>query len=256
MVIPLHDDNPTARFPIVTIVLIAINVVVYFFVQPHGGVEENRFTLEYAAVPCELRQDAPMTPSEIVTGECGDEDPSVIARFGSQPEFPQKNVWLAVLFSMFLHGSFLHLAGNVLFLWIFGNNVEEHMGPILYPIFYVLAGVAGMGAHFLGDASSTVPVIGASGAIAGVMGAYLVLWPRARVLTIVPLLLFFVIYLPAGVVLGIWFGLQFFTNPNEGVAWLAHVGGFAVGVLCGLAVRAIIGPPRPKAATVEGGPDS
>jgi membrane associated rhomboid family serine protease len=243
MVIPLHDDNPTTRFPIVTVVLIAINVVVYFFVQPHGGVDETRFTLEYAAIPCELRQDAPLTVSEFQTQECDDDS------FDNREFYPQKNVWLAVLFSMFLHGSILHLGGNILFLWIFGNNVEDHMGPILYPLFYVLAGAVGMGAHFIGDAGSTIPVIGASGAIAGVMGAYLVLWPRARILTVVPLLLFFVIYLPAGVVLGIWFGLQFLTNPNEGVAWLAHVGGFAVGVLAGLAVRAVFGPPRPKAAT-------
>jgi membrane associated rhomboid family serine protease len=245
MVIPLRDDNPTTRFAIVTVLLIAINVIVYFVVQPHGGVDEARFTYERAAIPCELRQNHPLTVAENQSGDC---DPGTSA----SPEFfPRKNVWLAVLTSMFLHGSLLHLAGNMLFLWIFGNNVEDHLGPVLFVVFYAVVGVAAMGAHFLADPGSTIPVIGASGAIAGVMGAYLVLWPRARILTVVPLLLFFVVYLPAGLVLGIWFGLQFFTNPNEGVAWVAHVGGFAAGVLLGLALKEILGPPRPPQARLE-----
>jgi membrane associated rhomboid family serine protease len=250
MVIPLRDDNPTTRFPIITVVLIAINVLIYFFAQPHGGVEETEFTLHHAAIPCEVRQDSPLTVTEYQTQECDDQA-------GDTREFfPRKNVWLAVLVSMFLHGSFLHLAGNMLFLWVFGNNVEEHVTPFVYPFFYLFAGAVGMGAHVLVDPGSTTPVIGASGAIAGVMGAYLVLWPRARVLTVVPLLLFFVVYLPAGVLLGIWFGLQFLTpfNPNSGVAWAAHVGGFAAGVLAGLAVRALFGPPGPKPA--RAGPES
>jgi rhomboid family protein len=238
MVIPLRDDNPTTRFPIVTLLLIAANVVVYLFVQPHGGVDETRFTLERAVISCELRQDGPLTVAEYRTSEC-DQD-----SFDNREFFPDKNVWLAVLTSMFLHGSILHIAGNMLFLWIFGNNVEDHLGSVLYAIFYALAGVAATGAHFLADPGSTVPVIGASGAIAGVMGAYLVLWPRARILTLVPLLLFFVVYLPAGVVLALWFGLQFLTNPNEGVAWVAHVGGFVTGAVLGLVLRQILGPPR------------
>jgi membrane associated rhomboid family serine protease len=245
MVIPLRDDNPTHRFAIVTALLIAANVFVYFFVQPHGGVEETRFTYEYAAIPCELRQDHPLTVAENQTGDC---DTSAT----ESPEFfPSKNVWLAVLTSMFLHGSLLHLAGNMLFLWIFGNNVEDHLGRVLIVIFYAVVGVAAMAAHYLADPGSTIPVIGASGAIAGVMGAYLVLWPRARILTVVPLLLFFVISLPAGLVLGIWFGLQFLTNPNEGVAWVAHVGGFVAGVLLGLGLKRVIGPPRPPQPRLE-----
>jgi membrane associated rhomboid family serine protease len=238
MVIPLRDDNPTTRFAFVTLLLIAVNVFVYFTVQPHGGVDEAEFTIERAAIPCELRQDEPLTVEEYQTGDCDADS------FDNREFFPHKNVWLAVFTSMFLHGSILHLAGNMLFLWIFGNNVEDHFGPIMYVVFYAIAGVAAMGAHFLADPGSTIPVIGASGAIAGVMGAYLVLWPKARILTVVPLFLFFVVYLPAGVVLGIWFAMQFLTNPNEGVAWVAHVGGFATGVLIGLGLKAILGPPR------------
>ena len=238
MVIPLRDDNPTTRFAFVTLLLIAVNVFVYFVVQPKGGLEEFEFTLERAAIPCELRQWEPLTFVEAQTGDCD------AATVEGAEIFPRKNVWLAVFTSMFLHGSILHLAGNMLFLWIFGNNVEDHLGPVLYVIFYGVTGVAAMAAHFLVDPGSTIPVIGASGAIAGVMGAYLVLWPKARILTVVPLFLFFVVYLPAGLVLGIWFGMQFLTNPNEGVAWVAHIGGFAAGVALGLGAKAVLGPPR------------
>ncbi len=244
VVIPLHDDNPTHRRAVVTLVIIAINVFVYFVVQPHGGDAEAEFTLERAAIPCELEQGSPLTPDEYLTGECDAEEPAIERRYGDEPIDPGKNVWLAVFTSMFLHGSFVHLAGNMLFLWIFGNNVEDHLGPFLFVPFYLLLGVAGMTAHYLADPGSTVPIIGASGAIAGLMGAYLVLWPRARILTYIPLLLFVVVYLPAGVVLGIWFGMQFFTNPNEGVAWLAHVGGFGAGIVLGFAIRAVLPPKR------------
>jgi membrane associated rhomboid family serine protease len=248
MVIPLHDDNPTARFPVVTVGLIAVCVFVYFFLQPHSGVDERfgvsrdtSFTLEYAAIPCELQQREPLTVGEINTRDC---TASLESR--SPTVFPDKNVWLSVIFAMFMHGSILHLAGNMLFLWIFGNNVEEHFGRVGYVVFYFVAGIAAMGAHYLADPNSTQPVVGASGAIAGVMGAYLVLWPHARVLTIVALLIFLPIYLPAGILLAIWFGSQFLTafNPNSGVAWLAHVGGFVTGALIALALRPLRPPKR------------
>ena len=248
MVIPLHDDNPTQRFPYVTVAIIAINVFVYLFVQPHSGVDsrlgtskDTSFTLEHAAIPCELKQGEPATVREVNTGDC-----TAAARAGSPEIFPDKNVWLAVVVSMFMHGSILHLAGNMLFLWIFGNNVEDHLGHVGYLVFYFFVGAAAMGAQYLADPSSTEPVIGASGAIAGVMGAYLVWWPRARVLTIIALLLFFPVYLPAFVLLAIWFGSQFVTsfNPNSNVAWLAHVGGFVAGAGIALALRGLLGPPR------------
>jgi membrane associated rhomboid family serine protease len=249
MVIPLHDDNPTQRFPFVTVAIIAICVFVYFVIQPHGGTdqrlgtsEDTSFTLEYAAIPCELKQSEPITVAEVNRDECSE------SLSADSPEiFPEKNVWLAVIFSMFMHGSILHLAGNMLFLWIFGNNIEEHFGYIGYVVFYFAAGIAATGAHFLADPSSTVPVVGASGAIAGVMGAYLVFWPRARVLTLVALFFFIPLYLPASILLAIWFGSQFLTafNPNSGVAWLAHVGGFAFGALIALAIRPLKRPKHP-----------
>jgi membrane associated rhomboid family serine protease len=249
MVIPLHDDNPTERFPFVTVGIIAACVIIYFVVQPHSGTsslgpsisKDTEFTLEHAAIPCELQQGKPLTIAEAETGDCKESSGR-----GAQRIFPDKNVWLAVIFSMFMHGSILHLAGNMLFLWIFGNNVEEHFGYVGYVVFYFAAGIAAMGAHYLADPNSIQPVIGASGAIAGVMGAYLVLWPRARVLTVLALLIFLPIYLPASVLLAIWFGSQFLTafNPNSGVAWLAHVGGFVFGAVVALALRPLIPPKR------------
>jgi membrane associated rhomboid family serine protease len=250
MVIPLHDDNPTERFPFVTVAIIALNVFVYFLIQPHSGVDtrlgtsrDTAFTLEHAAIPCELEQGEPATVRELNSGDC-----SAAARTDSREVFPDKNVWLAVFESMFLHGSILHIAGNMLFLWVFGNNVEDHLGHIGFTVFYFVVGVAAMAAHYLADPGSTQPVIGASGAIAGVMGAYLVFWPRARVLTVIALLFFLPVYLPAAVLLAIWFGSQFVTgfNPNSGIAWLAHVGGFVAGAGIALAFRGLFGPPRQR----------
>jgi membrane associated rhomboid family serine protease len=138
---------------------------------------------------------------------------------------------------MFLHGGLLHLAGNMLFLWIFGNNIEDRLGHVHHLLFYLAAGVVATLAHIAVQPDSTVPVVGASGAIAGIMGAYLVWFPRAKVTT---LFVFFIILfrqVQARWVLGIWFVSQFFVNPNEGVAWMAHVGGFVFGVLVALLVR-------------------
>ncbi|HZJ26002.1 MAG TPA: rhomboid family intramembrane serine protease [Acidimicrobiia bacterium] len=234
MVIPLHDDNRTGRRAIVVLALIAINVFVFAFVQPHDDARaEIRFNYEHAAIPCELDQRSPLSFTEAKTAECD--------AVGSAEIFPSKNVFLSILVSMFLHGSWLHLLGNLLFLWVFGNNVEDRLGPIGFAVFYLFAGAAATIGHAAVDAGSTVPVIGASGAIAGVMGAYLVFWPRARIHS---LAFFVVIPLPAAVVLGIWFVLQFGTDPNSGVAWVAHVTGFGIGVLVALILRAAGGPLR------------
>jgi membrane associated rhomboid family serine protease len=159
---------------------------------------------------------------------------------------------------MFMHASFLHIAGNMLFLWIFGNNVEDAMGPVKYIFFYLLGGIAALALQVAVDPSSTAPTVGASGAIAAVLGGYIVMYPRARVLTLVFIILFFtVIELPAWVMLGLWFvqqaifGAVGLTNPTGGgggVAYFAHIGGFAFG---GLAIRALatkrkhLEPPSP-----------
>ena len=155
--IPLKDDNPTRRFPILTILLIVVNIGVYFFVQegPNEFVaqdqteqaEDVRFNFEHAAIPCEVVEGRPLTEDEIVqTLGAGDADACLEDPTGREV-FPDKNVWLSLLYSMFLHGGLLHLFGNMLFLWIFGNNIEDHMGPVRFAVFYVLGGLVAAAAH-------------------------------------------------------------------------------------------------------------
>jgi len=237
-VLPLGDDNPVSRAPVVTWLIIAACLVAYFLWQPtpfSETVDDIEFDLQYAAIPCEVVEHRPLTTAEVrATFNLGDDNSCDIDRGQTAPFDPGKNVWLAVVTSIFLHGSLLHIGGNLLFLWIFGNNVEDRLGRLGFAAFYLAGGVIATLAHVAVNPESTVPSIGASGAIAAVMGAYLVWFPNARVRTIVVVLL---VNVPAKVVLGVWFVLQFFTNPNEGVAWVAHVGGFAFGVLVGLLLR-------------------
>jgi membrane associated rhomboid family serine protease len=256
VVLPIRDENPTSRPAVVTLALIAINLFVYFAVQPHDSAGEQRYLYEHAAVPCEITSGDPVTAVPAFTAvpatDTSTLDTScvVTATNLEQPvtPFPQKNVYLAVLFSLFLHGSILHVLGNMLFLWIFGNNIEDRMGPVVYAIFYLIAGFIATAFFVLLNPHSNQPLIGASGAIAGVLGAYIVWFPTARVLS---LIWFFPLYLPAVFVLGLWFVMQFATNPNEGVAWQAHVGGFVFGALVALATRGLFGPRAPRLRTPD-----
>jgi membrane associated rhomboid family serine protease len=242
-VIPLSDENPTRTVPVITILLIIACVAIWIFVQG-GGLREDDdvFTFQTAAIPCEVVEGRPLTVEELRdtvrladTESCTD-DPVTPERF------PDKQVYLAILYSMFLHGSWLHLGFNMLFLWVFGNNIEDR-GKVTYLGFYLVSGFVATLAHIAVQPNSTVPLVGASGAIAGVMGAYLVLYPNVRIRSLV-ILVFFVTFaeIRAKWLLGIWFVLQFFTNPAEGVAWVAHVGGFVFGVVVGLFWRATSQP--------------
>jgi membrane associated rhomboid family serine protease len=221
-VFPLKDNIPTDRLPIVTILLIAANVLVYFVLQ-HGGFAHgpsSASVVDYGTIPAE------------VTHERSDGGPI--------------SAWLTLVTAMFLHGGILHLAGNMLFLWIFGANVEDAMPRPRYLAFYLLGGLAAIGLQIAMSPGSTAPTIGASGAIAAVLGGYILLYPRARVVTVVFVILFFtLIELPAWVLLGVWFLEQAafaatsLAHPaggaGGGVAYFAHVGGFAFGLL---AIRA------------------
>jgi membrane associated rhomboid family serine protease len=251
-VIPLKDRNPTSRPAVVTVVLIIACVGVYFVLQQgHSGFDEievggqpvridaeSRFNLESAAIPCEITQGDPLTLDEAeATVNFGDDTACGAGDPGSAELFPGKHVWLAMVVSMFLHADLLHLGGNMLFLWVFGNNIEDRLGHARYVGFYLLGGIVATLGHVLVQPSSTVPVVGASGAIAAVMGAYLVWFPAAPVRTLI--IFFFVLIrdVPAGVLLAAWFVLQFFTGSSSGVAWVAHVAGFVFGVLVALLVR-------------------
>jgi membrane associated rhomboid family serine protease len=205
-----------------------VNVAVFFLWQPTFGsiAAQDEFLYERAAIPCELTQGHPLTEAELIRGQC-DEAPA-----GAMP-FPGKNVWLAVLTSMFLHANILHLAGNMWFLWIFGDNVEDRLGHVLFALIYILGGVAGTAGFAFMRPEETFPLIGASGAIAGVLGAYLVMFPTRPVLALVG---FLALPVPALIFIGLWFVLQFGV-VDPGVAWEAHVFGFLAGLALALLLR-------------------
>jgi len=227
-VFPLRDNIPTERFPFVTVALIVANVLVYFLFQK-GGISLG--SPDSHAFQCNL-VDYGVIPYEVT--HPGDQ---VVDRSCPVSTAP---TWQTLFTSMFMHGGLLHLGGNMLFLWIFGNNVEDSMGPIKFIVFYLLAGLAAIAAQVVIDTNSTTPTIGASGAVAGVLGGYLLLFPHARVVTLVFIIFFFTILeLPAILFLGIWilqqalFGYLDLAGSSEGgVAYFAHIGGF----LCGLAL--------------------
>jgi membrane associated rhomboid family serine protease len=241
-VIPISDHNPTRRTPFVTVALIIACVGVYFGFQTQG--DQTEFTYRRAAVPCEIVTGQPMTVEEIRTADCTRQDTQA-------PVFPDKSPILAVLTSMFLHGGLLHLGGNMLYLWVFGNNIEDKKGHALYLGFYLAAGVAATLTHVALDPGSTIPLVGASGAIAGVMGAYLVLFPRVQIRTFIMFFLILFRDVEARWLLGFWFISQFFIGQDSGVAWAAHVGGFVFGVLGGLVWKARGGGRGPEPARIR-----
>jgi membrane associated rhomboid family serine protease len=219
---PLKDDIPNHSFPLFTVVLILANVAVFAYqlslqAGPGGTAHAaaTAFVLEFGAVPCRL------------TGMCPTDD------------FPAP--MLTVFTSMFLHGGFLHIAGNMLYLWIFGDNVEDTLGHFRFLVLYLLSGVGAAASQVFIGPDSRVPMVGASGAISGVLGAYLLLFPRARILCLI-IFGFFIrfVHIPALIVLGFWIVVQVLsgvssmraaTGQTGGVAWFAHIGGFAAGIV-------------------------
>ncbi len=212
---PLKDDNPTRIIPIVTWMLIAVNVLVFLYQVSLDPRAMRLFVYQFGAIPA------------VVAGE--QRLPASI------PAIPPI---LSIFTSMFLHGGWMHLIGNMWFLWVFGNNIEEAMGGLRYLGFYLICGIVASLSQILSNIHSVIPSVGASGAIGGVMGAYILLYPRARVWTAVFLLFFFrLLYIPAGVILGYWFLIQLLSGSMAGmqdaggVAFWAHIGGFVSGML-------------------------
>ena len=255
--LPLRDANPRLKVPVVTLLLIGLNVVAFLFWQPtlRGGedseLEQQTFFWCHGLIPFEVANGVPLARSgaegaEAIANDYGRQVPAEELQGFLADECPDKSPWLSVLTSMFLHGGWLHIIGNMLFLWVFGDNVEDRLGKVGFLLFYLVGGVAAGALQFVFAPDSTIPNVGASGAVAAVLGAYLFLFPRARVLTGVALVFIWtVIELPAIVVLGLWFVLQLFSGfaglgaeVNSGVAYWAHVGGFAFGfVFAVLALR-------------------
>ena len=261
--IPIKDQNPTTRPPVLTVLIIVACVSVFVGFQQRQGREripvgessldiprDLSFELRRAAIPCEIFTNSPLGLSEVrQTFSNGDTDACIRSDIDSGPLlFPSKSVYLAILVSMFLHAGWLHLGGNMLFLWIFGNNIEDRLGLMGFALFYALGGVVATLAHVVVQPNSTVPVIGASGAIAAVMGAYLVWYPKATVLSYIPPI--FVFPLAARWFLIIWFVLQFFTDANSRVAWVAHVAGFLFGMAAAFALRGSASNGQPRRSTM------
>lgn len=208
MLLPLKDDIPTSSFPVVTIGIILANALVFYH-QLGLGIEENeQFILQWGAIPYAISNGA--GPGEL-------------------------SPFLTLFSSMFIHGGFFHLFGNMLYLWIFGNNIEDHLGHFRFFVFYLVCGLAAAGAQILPHPDSMVPMVGASGAIAGILGGYLLMFPGGRILTLVFVFIFVkLIRIPALIVLGFWFLVQLlsiFAGAEEGVAFLAHIGGFISGLI-------------------------
>jgi membrane associated rhomboid family serine protease len=271
-VLPLKDNIPTARFPVITVALIVINVAVFIWqlnfptdqkLDQVGFGSIDQSSLEYGAIPYRITHTdsrdcviggVPDSQGQLEAGvvcpgtkdydravAIGEQDPQAVPIPINQAPW-----WETLFTSMFMHGGFLHIAGNMLFLWVFGNNIEDRLGRVKFLLFYLLAGLIAVYTQALIDPASTAPTLGASGAIAGVLGAYALLFSKARVLTLI-FIIFFVtlVEIPALILLAIWFLLQFVpalgqvaveTGGGQGVAYFAHVGGF----LFGLAVAAVM----------------
>jgi membrane associated rhomboid family serine protease len=212
--IPLRDDNPSGTPQIVTIAFIVMCVLVFLWQLSFGPQGGQRIVYALGVVPA-----------------------SLLGQGQLPPELSLVSPWMTVFTSMFMHGGWMHLIGNMLYLWIFGDNVEDSMGHGRFVVFYLLCGIAAVLAQALPDPASTIPMVGASGAISGVLGAYLLLYPHARVLVAIPLgFLLHTMRIPAGLVLVLWFGLQLFSSamaqPGQGgVAFRAHIGGFVAGMI-------------------------
>jgi membrane associated rhomboid family serine protease len=282
-VLPLKDNIPTARFPILTVLLIVLNVIAFVVeltwsqdpgsasgpAGELGATEYDVELIELGAIPYRITHPG----EECALGVVGQQRADIVcegtaeyreaqaATPGGVAPLDEAPWWVTIFTSMFLHGGILHILGNMLFLWVFGNNIEDSVGRVIFVPFYLLAGVVAVYAQALLDTSATVPTVGASGAVSGVLGAYALLFPQARVLTLI-FIIFFVtlVEIPALILLGIWFILQFLpavgqlalpdvSGQTGGVAYFAHVGGFLIGLaLIKLLARrreAGPGPPYP-----------
>jgi len=228
--IPIRDINPSLRTPVFTFLLVARSVAVYFFVQPGEPADQLEFLYRQAAVACELTTGEALSFDEIVDQRCTDR--------AETPLYPDKSPLVSVVVSMFLHGGLAHLVANMWSLLLFGNNVEDAYGRFGYLLLYLVSGVVATVGFVVLNPDTTVPLVGASGAIAGIMGAYLVLFPRARVVSVFPLLFFIPFTISAGWYLIVWFVGQFaFTAADSAIAWEAHVAGFLFGMLVTLVGR-------------------
>ncbi len=241
---PISDENERGHGPAyVTLAIIAINIVVFLFLQGAAGPGGEQFTYGYSAVPAEITSGEDLVQPQPIT---------VDGQTVQVPQAPGPSpIWLTLFTSIFMHGGWLHIGGNMLFLWIFGDNVEHRIGHLRYLVFYLVAGLIASLAQIFVQPDSVIPTLGASGAISGVLGAYLVMFPANRVTVFV---LRFLVQVPAIVAIGMWAVLQLINGFGSialteetgggGVAYMAHIGGFVAGVVAGFLFRMIFDEPR------------
>ncbi|HLB61753.1 MAG TPA: rhomboid family intramembrane serine protease [Actinomycetota bacterium] len=251
--LPIGDVNPTRHRPYVTLAFIALNLAAFLLWQPTfaGQAKQQTFFFCHAEIPYEVSHQTNLARggAEAVAAIAEDLELAPQGAQGLQQflqlRCPDKSWSLSIFVAMFLHGGWMHIAGNMLYLWVFGNNVEDRLRPIGFVVFYLLGGITASGLQLAFDENSAIPSLGASGAIAAVLGAYLVMFPRARVRALTTFFVISIIELPAVFVLGGWFVLQLFQGVGElgggavntGVAYWAHIGGFIAGVVGGLLLR-------------------
>jgi len=258
MFLPLHDDNPTTRFPAATFALIGLNVLAFVWLGRLSSQQRQVLIYQRGFIPARIAQ---LKDPRLVVDVPIYTDAVVFHPFRGWVHVKQektlrltadrREIYLSMLTCMFLHGSWMHLLGNMWFLWLFGNNVEDRLGSVTFLVLYLLGGMLGSCCHWARGPASFAPVIGASGAVATILGAYAVTWPWARVRTLVILVVFItLIELPAMVVLGGWFLLQLLEGTEAGVAqnvaWWAHIGGFVAGVVLMPLFGDAVGASRPQ----------
>ena len=264
---PFADNNPTHRTPVITYALILANVLAFLWFWQLDETQQMTVTLRYGFMPARIEQlshGKPLT-IELTPAERREVGLFVVEQPGLKAIIlpDRTEIYRSIITCMFLHGSWMHLIGNMWFLFLFGNNIEDRLGHVLFPIFYLAGGLAATAAHYAMYSDSTVPVIGASGAVAAILGAYAVTYPFARVHTLVILIIFItVVDLPALAVLGLWFLGQLLSfygemrmNISGGVAFLAHIGGFVAGAAAMPVLNAMVPHPEPQRLREEPEPE-
>ena len=244
MLMPIGDDNSGRRStPYVVYTIVALNILVFVFLQQLGSQGGDPFTYGYSVVPYEITRGVDLQQPVAVTADgeiLGASPRGAEGRANVIPQFPgPAPIWLTLISAMFMHGGFMHIIGNMLYLWVFGDNVEDNFGHVKFAVFYLVCGLVASFAQIFTDPTSPIPNLGASGAIAGVLGSYIVLFPKNRVHALLPLgIIWTTVEIPAYVSLGLWILLQFVSQytasadkAQGGVAYMAHIGGFVAGLV-------------------------
>jgi len=223
-VIPISDINPARNVPVVSRIFIILSSLTFLFLQPKNNIDLLNYFYKYAAIPCELINNLPISANQFYNNNCSLEPDIVI--------FPDKNILLSIIVSLFLHANFLHILGNLWSFWIFGNNVEDKLGKIRFILFLIVSGVISIVGHSLLNFDNLNPIVGASGIVSALMGAYLYLFPNAKLLVLVPFGVFFPTTIKAKFFMIFWLISQFFIAiQSNNISWEAHISGFLFGYL-------------------------